>query len=603
MSALSDHLLTLIVFLPSVGALLLLAFPRSGAGARGLALTVALLGLGLSAWGWARFDPAHTSMQLTESLEWIPTFGIRYSVGVDGVSLLLVMLTTFLWPVVILSTYSSVKDHAREYSICLLSLQTAVLGAFVATDLFLFYVFSELVLVPMAFLIGLWGGPRRIYASSKLFLYGLGGSLLMLVAILYTVWAVRDAGGLTFDVVEITRRLRQIDLGEAEPWLFLAFALAFAVKVPLFPFHTWLPDAHVEAPTGGSVVLACVLLKLGTYGLLRFALFMFPKAALVFLPALGTLAVIGILYGALVAMVQTDLDRLVAYATVSQLGLVVLGLTAMTVSGVVGGVLHMVNHGISTAGLFLLVGVLHERRQTRELEAFGGLASVMPRYAFTFVLLGLSAAGLPGLNGFVGELMILLGTYSSRGVVIDATTGELATFVCALAGALGVGAVILVTIAVGKNDGPRRYGAGTRAAATGVTSLLAAALLLPPVNEFQGGLLLRPLNDYVLATEGFGEVFALFAVLAALGGILAAVYLLRATQRLFFRPLRYDENRQLRDLSPREVLVFLPLIVAAVGCGLYPQPLIAVIEPTAEHYAREFRSAADLPLEPFESGR
>ena len=379
-----------------------------------------LCGYGLS------FSPADTHLQFVETVPWVPSFGISYSLGLDAMALLLVVLTTFLAPIVILSTYSSVTDRAREYIFCMLILQTGMLGAFVATDLFLFYVFWEAMLIPMYFLIGVWGGRRRIYAAIKFFLYTMAGSLLMLVAILYTVWSVREPGGVTFSWVEVVHRLGSHNLGDAEPWLFLAFALAFAIKVPMFPFHTWLPDAHVEAPTGGSVILAGVLLKLGTFGFLRYALWMFPKAASVFLPSIGILAVIGIIYGAAVAMIQTDLKRLVAYSSVSHLGFVMLGLVSMTVTGVSGSVLQMVNHGISTGALFLLVGVIYERRHTRELDDFGGLAKVMPLYASVFVLVSLSSIGLPGLNGFVGEFLILLGAFQSEGLAVNATTGSVA---------------------------------------------------------------------------------------------------------------------------------------------------------------------------------
>ncbi|MBI3179633.1 MAG: NADH-quinone oxidoreductase subunit M, partial [Deltaproteobacteria bacterium] len=288
MSFVETHLLSVIVLLPMLGAILALAFPKSEySGVRGFAFAVTLVDLGLAVWAWLRFDNSATGMQMVESLPWIPSLGISYSLGVDGLSILLVVLTTFLAPIVVLATYGDVHERAREYMVCLLFLQTGMLGAFVATDLFLFYVFWEVMLVPMYFLIGIWGGHRRIYAAVKFFIYTMAGSLLMLVAILYTVWAVRGDGGLTFAWAEVAARLAQNPLGEAEVWLFLAFAVAFAIKVPMFPFHTWLPDAHVEAPTGASVILAGVLLKLGTFAFLRYALWLFPKTAVAFLPAIG----------------------------------------------------------------------------------------------------------------------------------------------------------------------------------------------------------------------------------------------------------------------------------------------------------------------------
>jgi NADH-quinone oxidoreductase subunit M len=319
MSFLDDYLVSAIVLLPLLGAVLALAFPKGEhSGVRGFTLAVSLIDLALAIWMWVRFDPA-AGMQMQERIDWVPSLGITYAVGVDGLSVLLVLLTAFLAPIVVLSTYSSVKDRVREFMVCTLFLQTGMLGAFVATDFFLFYVYWEVMLVPMYFMIGIWGGRRRIYAAVKFFIYTMAGSLLMLVAILYTVWSVRDQGGLTFSYIEVSERLAAMPngLGGAEIWLFLAFALAFAIKVPMFPFHTWLPDAHVEAPTGGSVILAGVLLKLGTFGFLRYALWLFPKTAVVFLPAIGLIAVVGIIYGALVAMVQEDFKRLVAFSSAS----------------------------------------------------------------------------------------------------------------------------------------------------------------------------------------------------------------------------------------------------------------------------------------------
>ncbi len=595
MSFFADHLLSLIVFLPMLGALLALAFPREEhSGVRGFALALSVIDLALALWLWRRFDPSNTGMQLYELVAWIPSMGISYSVGVDGVSILLVVLTAFLAPLVILSTYSSVTERIREYLVCLLFLQTGMLGAFVATDLFLFYVFWEVMLVPMYFLIGIWGGRRRIYAAVKFFLYTMAGSLLMLVAILYLVYAVRDQGGLTFSYLEVVRRLGTADLGGAELWLFAAFALAFAIKVPMFPFHTWLPDAHVEAPTGGSVVLAGVLLKLGTFGFLRYALWMFPKAAVVFLPALGLLAVIGIIYGALVSMVQTDFKRLIAFSSVSHLGFVMLGLVAMTVSGVAGGILQMVNHGISTGALFLLVGVIYERRHTRQLDDFGGLAKVMPRYAAIFVLIALSSAGLPGLNGFVGEFMILMGTFQSEGVVlVNTTTAELAWVGIAAVGLVALLAVLLTAVSVSQRLA--REQTGTKAAAVGAVAVLALLFACPPVGNFAGGWLVRPLLSAGTNQELFGEVFALLAVLAASGVIFAAVYLLIATQRVFFGPVHHPENEHLSDLSAREQTVLLPLVVVAVLMGIFPQPFLNTINPTATAIAQSFRARAGLP--------
>jgi len=349
-------------------------------------------------------------MQFSERAPWITWLGAEYHVGVDGISLLLVLLTTFLTAVAILSSYAAVTTAVKEYMVCVLLLETGMLGVFVALDLVLFYVFWEGMLIPMYFLIGIWGGPRRIYATIKFFLYTMAGGVLMLVGIiaLYFLSGGGPGGEYTFDLL----KLSALDLPfQVQAWLFLAFAVAFAIKVPMFPFHTWLPDAHVEAPTAGSVILAGVLLKMGTYGFLRFALPLFPDATRYFTPLFSWLAIIGILYGALVSMVQPDLKKLVAYSSVSHLGFVMLGIFALTAQGVAGAILQMINHGLSTGALFLLVGMLYERRHTRMIQDFGGLARIVPVFTAAFLIVTLSSIGLPGLNGFVGEFLILVGTF------------------------------------------------------------------------------------------------------------------------------------------------------------------------------------------------
>jgi NADH-quinone oxidoreductase subunit M len=403
-------LLTLIVFSPLVGAALLALLPREPAGGvRRAALVFALVPLGLALWMLARFQEGVADFQLVERAAWIPQWGIDYRLGVDGVSLFLVLLTTVLTPIVVLASWGDIQRRVKEFFAFLLVLETGMLGALVALDLFLFYVFWEVMLVPMYFLIGVWGGPRRIYAALKFVLFTMVGSLLMLVAILYCAWSVkRETGsiGFAYDgflALHLTPR--------EQLYLFSAFALAFAIKVPVFPLHTWLPDAHVEAPTGGSVILAGVLLKMGTYGFLRFALPLFPAAVAVAAPVMVTLAVVGIVYGALVATVQPDLKKLVAYSSVSHLGFVMLGLFALTRTAVAGSVYQMLNHGLSTGGLFLLVGMIYERRHTRQIADFGGLWSVVPVYAAFFLVVMLASVGLPGLNGFVGEFLILLGAF------------------------------------------------------------------------------------------------------------------------------------------------------------------------------------------------
>jgi NADH-quinone oxidoreductase subunit M len=353
-------------------------------------------------------------MQFEESVAWMRAadFQINHHLGIDGISLFLVILTTFITPLAILSSWKSIARRVKPFMMCLLALETGMVGVFCALDLVLFYVFWEVMLIPMYFLIGIWGGERRVYAAVKFILYTMAGSLLMLVAILYLFVA---NGGASFDLLQITQRLVDGSLqlsGAQEFWLFMAFLIAFAIKVPMFPFHTWLPDAHVEAPTAGSVILAGVLLKMGTYGLLRFCLPLFPNAAIEAAPYLSVLALIGIIYGALVAMVQPDLKKLVAYSSVSHMGLVVLGIFAFTTQGLQGSTIQMLNHGLSTGALFLLVGMLYDRRHTRMISDFGGIAHVSPVYASAFLIVTLSSIGLPGLNGFVGEVLVLAGSFS-----------------------------------------------------------------------------------------------------------------------------------------------------------------------------------------------
>jgi NADH-quinone oxidoreductase subunit M len=404
-------LLTLVVFSPLAGAVLLALLPREpAAGVRRAAFVFALVPLLASLAMLARFQPGVAEFQLVERAAWIPQWGIGYRLGVDGVSLFLVLLTTVLTPIVVVASWGDIQRRVKEFFVFLLVLETGMLGTLVALDLFLFYVFWEVMLVPMYFLIGVWGGPRRIYAAIKFVLFTMVGSLLMLVAILYCAWRMRDAGAvMTFGYEDWLARLH---LSPREQlWVFAAFALAFAIKVPLFPLHTWLPDAHVEAPTGGSVILAGVLLKMGTYGFLRFALPLFPAALESAGPVILTLAVVGIVYGALVATVQPDLKKLVAYSSVSHLGFVMLGLFALTPTAVAGSVYQMLNHGLSTGGLFLLVGMIYERRHTRRIADFGGLWAAMPVYAALFLVVMLASLGLPGLNGFVGEFLILLGAF------------------------------------------------------------------------------------------------------------------------------------------------------------------------------------------------
>jgi NADH-quinone oxidoreductase subunit M len=402
--------LTLIVFTPLAAAVLLAVLPREPVHAvRRAALVFSLVPFALSLLMLRSFEAGRADFQLVEQAAWIPAWGIEYRFGVDGISLFLVLLTTFLTPVVVLSSWGDVHRRVKEFFALLLVLETGMLGTFLALDLFLFYVFWEVMLIPMVFLIGVWGGQRRIYAAIKFMLFTMVGSLLMLVGIVYCAWRVKtDAGAFAFGY----DRFLALHLSSREQaFLFAAFALAFAIKVPLFPLHTWLPDAHVEAPTGGSVILAGVLLKMGTYGFLRFALPLFPHAAQQAAPLLVALAVVGIVYGALVAAVQPDLKKLVAYSSVSHLGFVMLGLFAFTPMAVTGSLYQMLNHGLSTGALFLLVGMIYERRHSRLIAAFGGLWRVVPGFAVCLLLAMLASVGLPGMNGFVGEFLILCGAF------------------------------------------------------------------------------------------------------------------------------------------------------------------------------------------------
>jgi len=474
-----------VVFLPLLGVGVLLVVDRQRETAvKHLAFAVSVLTFLVSLQLYRGFQLDVPGMQFVEQKAWVPGYGIQYHVGVDGISLLLVLLTTFLTAIAILSSYSAITTSVKEYMICMLLLETGMLGVFVALDLVLFYIFWEGMLIPMYFLIGIWGGPRRIYATLKFFLYTMAGGVLMLVAIivLYYLNAGRPGGEFTFDLLKIYGL--QLPFA-TQAWLFLAFAVAFAIKVPMFPFHTWLPDAHVEAPTAGSVILAGVLLKMGTYGFLRFALPLFPEATRSFTPLFAWLAIIGILYGALVSMVQPDLKKLVAYSSVSHLGFVMLGIFALTTQGLEGGILQMINHGLSTGALFLIVGMIYERRHTRMIQDFGGLARVIPVFTACFMIVTLSSIGLPGLNGFVGEFLILLGTF---------------------------------------------------------------------------------------------RVHRLYAVLATVGVILAAVYMLWMFQRVMFGGVTHDENRGLHDLTAREIAVLVPVLLGIIWIGIYPRPFLAVTE-------------------------
>lgn len=410
-----EFLLLAVLAVPLLGFGAILLTPRERLRwIQGLSLGSSIVTLLLAIGLWLGFRPEHPGFQYVISVRWIDSLDVGFRIGVDGISLLLVLLTAFLMPIALLASLEPIRHRQKEYYAMMLLLETAMLGVFVALDTFLFYIFWELVLIPMYFIIGIWGGHNRVYAALKFFLYTLVGSLLMLVAIVWLgVYAEQHASGFTADYERLRQIAPTIPL-ELQRWLFWAFALSFCIKVPLFPLHTWLPDAHVEAPTAGSVILAGVLLKMGTYGLVRFNLELFPQSSFEYATLLAWLGVVGILYGALVAFAQTDMKKLIAYSSVSHLGFIILGIFSMTMEGLQGALIQMVNHGLSTGMLFLCVGLLYERRHTRELAEFGGLARIMPLFAVLLMLAVLSSVGLPGLNGFIGEFLSLLGAARSR---------------------------------------------------------------------------------------------------------------------------------------------------------------------------------------------
>lgn len=497
-------LLSSVLFLPLLGAIVLAGFPRQRAAAlRWGALVVMLVTFGLSLALYPLFDAALPGMQLSEHVAWIGSVGISYHIGVDGISLPLVLLTTFLSPIALLGSWQSIHTKVKEFAIFMLLLETGMLGAFLALDLFLFFIFWEAMLIPMYFIIGVWGGENRLYATVKFILYTMAGSAVMLVAIFaLSMFYQRFSGQLSFDLFDLYR----VPLSPREQkWLFLAFFLSFAIKVPLFPFHTWLPDAHVEAPTAGSVILAGVLLKMGGYGLIRFCLPLFPDAVAAYAPTIAWLAIIGIIYGALVAMVQPDIKKLVAYSSVSHLGFVVLGIFSRHMAGLQGSLIQMVNHGLSTGALFLLVGMIYDRRHTRLIAEYGGLWRPMPIFAVFFLVVMFASIGLPGLNGFVGEFLILLGTF---------------------------------------------------------------------------------------------EFNRLFAVLAALGIILGAVYMLWMYQRVMYGEITHEENRHLSDLSGREIALLVPVVLLIVWIGIYPRTFLRPMEASTAHLLKQMQVQKTMLAQP-----
>jgi NADH-quinone oxidoreductase subunit M len=418
-----SNILNIVCYFPLVGMVLIMVTPKKNEIAvKWIANVTAFIGFIISIPLFTAFNNpeyiGQDGFRFIFRCQWIPRIGAEYKFGIDGISMLLILLTTLLGFIAVLSSWTAIKDRVKEYYAFLLLLQTGMLGVFMSMDFLVFYVFWEIMLVPMYFLIGVWGGPRKLYAAIKFFLYTLAGSVLMLVGILAIYfYQYGQTGNYSFDILAFQKLGFPEDL---QFWVFLAFFIGFAIKVPMFPFHTWLPDAHVEAPTAGSVILAGVLLKMGTYGFVRFSLPMFPDASMQFLKPLLVLSLIGIIYGALVAMMQKDMKSLVAYSSVSHLGFVMLGVFAATPVALQGGILQMINHGISTGALFLIVGIVYERRHTRMIADYGGLSHIMPVYATIFLIMTLSSIGMPGLNGFIGEFLILQGTFAAPGLWIYA---------------------------------------------------------------------------------------------------------------------------------------------------------------------------------------
>ncbi len=498
-------LLTLAIVTPIIGSILLILIPNRDGAKDGLiryvAFGISMVAFAITLLLWAGFDssPSAPAFQFVERAAWIPQFGIEYYLGIDGLGLMLLVLTGFLTPIALLSSWPGVEKKVKEFSIFMLLLEASMLGVFCALDIFLFYIFWDFVLIPMYFLIGIWGYDQRIYAAIKFILYTMAGSVLMLVAIIGLSWLHQSAtGSYSFDLL----KLYELSIPPGtQYWFFLAFTLAFIIKVPLFPFHTWLPDAHVQAPTAGSVILAGVMLKMGGYGLIRYAFPLFPEAALYFAPLLATLSVVAIVYGALVAMVQPDMKKLVAYSSVSHMGFVILGIAAANMQGIQGASYQMLAHGVSTGALFCIVGMLSDRRHTRLISEFGGLKTGMPRLTAVMLIITLSSIGLPGMNGFIGEFLIMLGAF--------------------------------------KWD-------------------------------------------------------ARFVVVAALGVILSAVYMLWMFQRVFYGKVTNAHNHGLPDLSFREWAIVGPLAAAAIAMGVVPNVFLKPMEPAVQRIVDRVQSRQPL---------
>ncbi|MFN2190126.1 MAG: NuoM family protein [Candidatus Promineifilaceae bacterium] len=499
-----NGILSILTFFPLVGIVAILLLKplkrESDNLIRQLAIATAALTFIISGVVLFQFNPDLSTLQLVEKVEWIPALGISYFLAVDGLSILFIMLTSFITLLAIIASWSQIQSQVKQYYVFMLMLEIGMTGVFLAQDLFLFYIFWEFTLIPMYFLIGIWGGERRVYASIKFFLYTMAGSLLMLLAILYL-----GLNSGTFAVDQLVVGRDAFSAANIQRLLFLGFAIAFAIKVPVFPFHSWLPDAHTEAPTAGSIILAGILLKMGTYGFIRFNLPLFPEASSYFAPLIAVLAIIGIIYGAIVSFAQTDVKRLVAYSSVSHLGFVMLGIFALNAAGLEGAILQGVNHGLSTGALFFLVGILYEQRHTRAMAAFGGIWRAIPVFTALSLVVVLSSMGLPGLNGFVGEFSILLGS-------------------------------------------------------------MGAESLSP--------------NPWI------------YTAFAASGVILAAVYLLWMFQRVFMGPLDNPENKALRDVNRRELVIFVAFLIFIVFIGIYPSPFFNMMDSSVQWLVDSVGSAA-----------
>lgn len=571
----------------------------------GFAAAAMLANLGLGLWALGLFDAHTPTLQLTEMVPWIPALGAQYAVGVDGLALTLMLMTLGITPLCLWSIAGRCAGKERTFAVCLLLLEGTVLGALAAIDLLLFYVFWEAMLIPAYFLIGVFGGAARVQAAQRFFVYTMAGSMVLLVAVIYAaLFATQDAAP-SFLWTDMMARFASQPVSYTELALFLAFALAFAIKVPLVPLHGWLPSAYAQAPQPVVVMLSAVMVKVGAFALLRYALLLFPRAATYMMPTLTILAVLGILYGACAALTQDSLRRILAYSSISHMGFVALGMFSMTPDALLGSGLQMVNHAISTGALFLLVGLLMQRQHTDALAHLGGLASRMPWLACACVVMALSSMGLPGLNGFVGEFMILLGTFGSDGLSLSIAEGTLAQ---------GSILAVLVLTTVAMALAVRRLFAWGRRTAQGqafpfvlvltgsaVLFVLFLGLVSPPVGAWDGGVLMRPLLARSLSIMPFASFMPTMAVVATLGVVLGAVYLLVAIEKVFFGPTKEPGQAPQagvvhhHDLTAQERWLVLPFVLGALVLGLYPAPVMGMLEPTMSHYAQLFRAQAGWP--------